>query len=129
MWIEQNDILSKYLRRPDVLELISASQFCKMYTTSGMTLRKNVADEDIDEEADVDDLDDGNSEPLLMTEYVITGTNERIKLPQVINISDPLPREKKFMRKRKIPAVLRYHKSNKDNQQAGAELCQVKFDL
>ena len=116
LWIEQNDILSKYLRRPDVLELISAGQFCKMYTTSGMTLRKNVADEDIDEEGDVDDLNDGNSAPLVMTEYVITGTNDRIKLPQVININDPLPREKKFMRKRKIPAVLRYHKSNKDNQ-------------
>ena len=33
-WIEQNDMLSKYLRRPSELELMSASQFAKIYTTS-----------------------------------------------------------------------------------------------
>ena len=117
LWIEQNDMLSKYLRRPDDLELISAAQFSKMYTTGGITFKKDTSD--MDEEEDIDDIEDlteSDSSSLLMTEYIITGENQKIKLPSLIEISDTLPREKKFMRKRKTAAVLRYHKSNKDSQ-------------
>ena len=115
LWIEQNDILSKYLRRPEELELISAAQFCKMYTTSGITTKSDKADEDMEDEKDFDDVNE-NLLPVLMTEFIITDTNDRIKLPKIINIRDPLPREKRIMKKRRLPAVLRYHKSNKDNQ-------------
>ena len=39
-----------------------------------------------------------------------------VPLPNLIEISDPYPGESKWMRKRKGPAVIRYHKVKKDNQ-------------
>ena len=74
MWIEQNDILSKYLRRPEELELISAAQFCKMYTTSGILTKSDKADDDMEDEGDFDDVNE-NVSPVLMTEFIITNTN------------------------------------------------------
>ena len=56
-WIEQKDMLSKYLRRPATLELISASQFSKMYTTTGFNMRKKKLDFDPDEYDDDEDID------------------------------------------------------------------------
>ena len=47
---------------------------------------------------------------------IITETNEWVPLPDFIEISDPYPGEPKIMRKRKGPAVLRYHKGNKENR-------------
>ena len=40
--------------------------------------------------------------------------DDAIKLPEVIEINNPYPGEPKVMRKRKGPAVIRYHKGNKD---------------
>ena len=48
--------------------------------------------------------------------FIITETDEMIPLPKLIEISDPYPGEPKWMRKRKGPAVIRYHKVNRDNQ-------------
>ena len=113
-WVEQNDMLSKYLRRPESLELISASQFSKMYTTSGLKLKKMDFDvEDIHDER----IEDENIDILEnKLDYMITGTHNGFKLPMIILIQNPSPGEPKWMRKRTTPAVLRYHKSNKDNQ-------------
>ena len=47
---------------------------------------------------------------------MITGTEERFKLPEVIELQNPSTGELKYMRKRRKPAVLRYHKSSKDSQ-------------
>ena len=49
-------------------------------------------------------------------DYMITGTHNDFRLPMMISIQNPSPGEPKWMRKRTTPAVLRYHKSNKDNQ-------------
>ena len=45
--------------------------------------------------------------------------DEVIKLPEVIEINNPYPGEPKWMRKRKGPAVIRYHKGNKDKDYEG----------
>ena len=111
-WIEQNDALSKYLRRPKELEMISASQFTKVYTTSGARYKK---EEFEDDEENLEILEDDNAVETIM-EYIITGDKIKVKLPKLLEICNPLPRETKFMRKRKKPAVLRYHKVNKENQ-------------
>ena len=45
--------------------------------------------------------------------------DELIKLPEVVEINNPYPGEPKWMRKRKGPAVIRYHKGNKDKDYEG----------
>ena len=40
---------------------------------------------------------------------------KKIYLPEHIEIHDPYPGEPKWMRKRKHPAVLRYHKTKKES--------------
>ena len=107
-------MLSKYLRRPESLELISASQFSKIYTTSGLKLKKVDFDvEDMHDERTEDENDESLRNQL---DYMITGTTNDFKLPLIILIQNPSPGEPKWMRKRTTPAVLRYHKANKDNQ-------------
>ena len=111
-WVEQNDMLSKYLRRPDSLELISASQFSKMYTTAGLKLKK----ENSEFEDTNDEIDSNEDISETKLDYAVVGTSEQIKLPTIIAIQNPSPSEPKWMRKRRTPAVLRYHKASKDNQ-------------
>ena len=100
-WIEQNDTLRKYLRRPNELDMISSSQFTKMYTTS-QAISKIEDHEDIEENLEPNDEVDDLVE--ITMDYIITGDSSKIKLPMHIEICDPLPREMKFMRKRKKPA-------------------------
>ena len=116
-WIEQSDMLSKYLRRPSELEMMSASQFAKMYTTSGLKSVK-IDDSDADEvsEDETEDKDSVNQGQKHMIEYIITGNNEKKRLPKLIRLQDPLPREPRVLRKRRNPAVLRFHKASRDNQ-------------
>ena len=108
-------MLSKYLRRPSELELISASQFSKVYTTSGIKVKKDDDDdkESEPEDAEIVNTDEDNNKVLV--EYVISGSHIHQRLPKYIELQNAMPREQKLMRKRKKPAVLRYHKSNKDN--------------
>ena len=47
---------------------------------------------------------------------MITGIEERFKLPEVIELQNPSPGELKYMRTRRKPAALRYHESSKDSQ-------------
>ena len=112
-WIEQSEMLSKYLRRLKEIEMISASQFAKMYTTSSFKLEgrnSDCEDDGYDFECDVD------ASEKTLTDYIITGEESQIKLPKHIILMDPMPRESKVMRKRNTPAVLRYHKGNKFQQ-------------
>ena len=112
-WIEQQDMLSKYLRRPKELEMISAAQFSKCYTNFSRKIKEEDAEnEENDEEHEID-TDDANGS---FTNYLITESGSESKLPKFIKLQDPLPREPHLMRKRQTPAVLRYHKIKKGNQ-------------
>ena len=123
LWYQQQDMLSKFLRRSPKVELICPVQFSKMFTTSGLKLSKKKTEiEDEDSELDDDlacNLDIHNPEYDTNKQkfhFIMTETDEMIPLPQMIEISNPYPGEPKYMRKRKGPAVLRYHKNSKDNQ-------------
>ena len=118
-------MLSKFLRRPASIELICQNQFGKMFTTSGVKLNKtdtkNDTEENESKEADSgigespDDIDnskyDINKQKF---HYIITETDKMVTLPKLIEISEPYPGEPKWMRKRKGPAVIRYHKVKRD---------------
>ena len=112
-WIEQSDMLSKYLRRPDSLESMSASQFSKMYTSSGIKVKQEEVSDDGEDNESLE-LDECNEETM---DFIITGNDAKTKLPTFIKLQNPLPREPRLMRKRRYPAVLRYHKGNKSNYQ------------
>ena len=48
--------------------------------------------------------------------YIITHNDKRgNKIPECIKLTDPYPGESGMMMKRKFPAVLRYNKTNRDN--------------
>ena len=122
LWYQQQDMLSKFLRRSEKVELICPVQFGKMFTTAGITLNKKEEDnleenepeeKANDEDADIDNSDyDSNKNKF---HYLITETDERVALPKIIEILEPYPGEPRWMRKRKGPAVIRYHKVNRDN--------------
>ena len=117
-WIEQSDMLSKYLRRPNSLENISASQFAKMYTTSGLR-HKRLENESEEEEYSDNEIENQTEDEEIMRnpmDHIIAGNVCGSKLPKYILLKDPMPREPKLMRKRTKPAVLRYHKGSKDQQ-------------
>ena len=134
LWYQQQDMLSKFLRRPVEIELICPTQFGKMFTTSGVKLSKkdkidteeNNPDEDKLEEADQSTNENANiPDEVQINNYtmdkkkfhfIMTETEEMVPLPKLIEISDPYPGEPKWMRKRRGPAVIRYHKVNADNQ-------------
>ena len=46
--------------------------------------------------------------------YIFTETDDSVEIPKIIEIRDPYPGEPKWMRRRKGPAVIRYHKGKKD---------------
>ena len=121
LWYQIQDMLSKFLRRPETIELICPVQFAKMFTTSGVKINKKEM-----KQAEEMDIEEMEVEPNLDEDIdlsdkkkvhsIITETNEWVPLPNFIEISDPYPGEPKIMRKRKGPAVLRYHKGNKENR-------------
>ena len=122
-WIEQQDMWSKYLRRPiDVLGELCFAQFAKMYRSFSRA-KENHEDEDhIAKGFEINEDDDDGYETLGDDDndekfnYVMTHENKRkIKLPQYIELSNPFPGEPKMMIKRNQPAVLRFNKTNKDN--------------
>jgi hypothetical protein len=128
LWYQQQDMLTKFLRRPAGIELICPVQFGKMFTTSGVRLNKkdktNTEENDQEqanpEEADVDPNEIANIASETRNEqkfnFIITESEEMVPLPKLIEISDPYPGEPKWMRKRNGPAVIRYHKVSQDNQ-------------
>ena len=122
-------MLSKYLRRPEDIELICPNQFGKMFTTSGVKQNKN--DKKTLQENESENPDAVSHESPEMPEeighsnydtnkkkfhFIITEADEMVPLPKLIKISDLYPGEPKWMRKRKGPAVIRYHKVNRDKQ-------------
>ena len=103
LWYQQQDMLSKFLRRPENIELICPTQFGKMFTTSGIKANKNAKDkldgneseevqtEDKTKEIDNSDYDMNKKK----FHFIITETDEMVPLPKLIEISDPYPGEPK----------------------------------
>ena len=107
LWFEQADMLQKYLRRPTKLESISASQFAKVYTTSSARLQSSDTMESDDQ--DEEEMDE-ESRKYDILDIIIGEDDLKIPLPHMVQIQDPYPGESSIMRKRRKPAVLRYHK-------------------
>lgn len=100
-YIEKYDIVSKYQRR-EGLELISAAQFTNMYEPSWKKTK--------DKKEDLYPIKtDANKFHFVMTR---DDTLQGEYLPETITLSCPFPDEPPFMRKRKVPVALRYHKVN-----------------
>ena len=79
-WIEQQDMLSKYLRRPSEIEALSASQFSKMYKSCGK--KSNIANEEDEEEENENEEDPEIAEPNetsneINLDYIISLTKEK----------------------------------------------------
>ena len=127
LWYEQQDMWSKYLRRPHCLDSMCFAQFAKMYKTKPKTKSAKedeeaddlLAGEDrLDKEADngaVGDFveDDEFDEEFDKYFYIMTHQNNGkrgVKLPKVIQIRDAMPGESEHMQLRTRPVALRYHK-------------------
>ena len=54
LWYQQQDMLSKFLRRSEKIELICPVQFAKMLTTSGLKMSKKDKDHEEDEDSEMD---------------------------------------------------------------------------
>ena len=73
-------MLSKYLRRPTVIEALSASQFSKMYKSCGK--KSNLANEEDEEEENEHEEDPEIAEPNetsneINLDYIISLTTEK----------------------------------------------------
>ena len=110
LWYEQQDMWSKYLRRPPLLDEMCFAQFAKMYKTKPKNSKKD--DEDIDDplaggDKQVDNCaigdfveDEEFDEEFDKFNYVMTYKNNGkrgTKLPKVIKIRDAMPGESEHM--------------------------------
>ena len=118
LWYEQQDMWSKYLRRPiDTLGNMCFAQFAKMYSSYSHTKAEaDIYEMEKDNEVDEDDgyeTDDAEDK----FNYVMTHNDYKdgVKLPEYIILRDPYPGEPQMMKKRNFPAVLRFIKTNKGN--------------
>ena len=118
LWIETQDMLKKYLRRPNELEDIELAHFCKMYRSAGQdkipekdTQGYFRADEDPEIAAESQNIRKNKSDKNMNK---IIKTDE--PLPDFIKLLNPQPGELVHMRKRMKPAVLRFHKIKKDQE-------------
>ena len=137
-WYEQQDMWSKYLRRPiETLGDLCFAQFAKMYRSSGQSKPSEEESMHPDPKGEDDATDDdpgyetgGDDEIEDKFHFIMTHQTESKKdcdegdkkdfkkgdkLPECIELNDPYPGEPKMMIKRKHPAVLRFNKINKDN--------------
>ena len=118
LWYEQQDIWSKYLRRPDSLEDICLAQFAKMYRGSKKKSSENLEDHDQMEEDDVIVEDSDESFQNTKFNYIMTYRRNGVrgkKLPDEIVLKNPIPGEAFVMQKRSSPIALRFHKVKQDN--------------
>ena len=119
MWYEQQDMWSKYLRRPmETLREMCFAQFAKMYRS--YTKAKQDEEIDVDAKQGDDNVEDDDGyctdDPDDKFNYVMTHKDEKgKKIPECIVLKDPYPGEPRMMIKRKFPAVLRYNKTKRDN--------------
>ena len=116
LWYQQQDIWSKYLRRPDALKTICFAQFSKMYRASYKKSDEDeISNEDLDQEISCEVED---SEKLTKFHYIMTFENNgtrAMKLPDMIALKQPYPGETSTMQRRSTPAALRYHKIKEKN--------------
>jgi hypothetical protein len=110
-WYEQQDMWSKYLRRPIEIEEICFGQFGKMYRSGG-----KAKDDDEDEE-EKDDKNESNEKNEVPSDekkfhYIMTCQNEEnVELPKTIILKNPYPRESPVMQKEKIPSCAQVQQS------------------
>ena len=110
LWYQQQDMWSKYLRRPKELKSIVFAQFAKMYRGSRKSYDEDQAeDDDSDNETQV--TTDSNKFDYIMTHDPYM----RIKLPDIIQLTNPIPGESSVMQKRQTPVALRFHKIKQNN--------------
>ena len=131
MYVEKYDVISKFERKEDGNEELSYSHFAKMYEPSwtykenGQELNEDFSDQENEvprnEEMEKDypqntkfnftmrcRKDPSDPDHELCTQ--IKGK----KLKNYIKLKNPYPGEPPYMRKRKSPAVLRFHKFRQD---------------
>ena len=128
-WYEQQDLWSKYLRRPmNILGDICFAQFAKMYRSFSRSRSSEEHSDAKGMDSDGQDNDDdgyataGDEITDERFNYIMTHETENQndlrrgqKLPQYIELTNRFPGEPKMMSRRNHPAVLRFNKINKDN--------------
>ena len=118
-YVEKYDLIDKYLRRDltkEASKSLRPAQFFKMYDTFRGGKLKPESIEDHSES------EDGGGEEVEKPEhphdrnhkfhYLMTSETPKKPIPllDVISLQDPYPGEAPLMKKRKTPAVLRFHK-------------------
>ena len=112
-WFEQQDMWSKYLRRPKSIEEVCFAQFAKMYRSSSKAKQDDDNDKEVDEDCNSTDGVPSNEKKF---HYIMNFKNEKnVVLPEAIVLSHTFPRESPVMQKRMFPAVLRFNKAKRDD--------------
>ena len=122
LYVEKYDLISKF-ERSLMDDILSFSQYAKMYTPAWKENKNKNNNEDINN-SDIDDSEcDQEETELSKFDFVIKCFGEDhekckienfTKLPRYIKINNPFPGEPPLMKKRKFPAVLRFHKFKQD---------------
>ena len=101
----------------DMLGDMCFAHFAKVYKAYSKVKSEDDFDDDVkqgDEVAEDDGYHTDDADERF--NYVITHNEKRgDKIPEYIKLNNPYPGESRTMMKRKFPAVLRFNKSNKDN--------------
>ena len=124
LYFEKPNWIDKYFRRGKKTQLICPSHLAKMYDpdkNGGKSTKKgedSEEDEVDDEEGDDEDFSETVKEygkEAKFHHFILNDGKPGRKLPKYIELENPLPREPKFLRKRKHPKALRYFKVKQEN--------------
>ena len=104
-FIERYDILSKYERR-EGLDNLTAAQFAKMYESSWKKPTKS--------KREINEVKNETNKfnYVMLKDKDIQGE----LLPETLKLTNPYPNEPPYMRRRRFPAALRFHKLNKSTE-------------
>ena len=109
---EIQDIYSKYLRRPDVLENCCFAQFSKMFRSKGVKDQETDEKDTNEEIFEHEIFEETGDESFEKFNFVMTADNvsSKVGLPDTICLKNVFPGEASLMKRRMYPASLRFHK-------------------
>ena len=139
LYLEKPDIIDKYCRRDMAknyeLGELRPAQFAKMYepynsknakeekdqkhnikSDSKKEAEDNEEDENMKNDESDNETDDESDDEYKVANFIITSNPnmQRVRLPEIIKIKDPMPGEVAIWKKRKFPKAMRIHKKRED---------------
>ena len=137
LYRETTTWMSKYHRRGRKynLDKLSYAQFCKEYDPGRSRKKKRDSDESdqTENEEDAEHSEHKNIEnpdDIAFNDRIFTGNDEEVyRLPNIIKLTNVCSGEPPYMKRRKTPSAIRFHKIKDKNSHECKFFCTIHFKM